>query len=208
MLSRRFLKELQQAESDGLLTFHGSLAPLRDPVALRALLDAARRTEWYLYAKKPYSRPTALLKYLSRYTPRIAIGDSRILAFDGETVSFRYRKPRPNGRSKHRYGVPALDVDDVISCFLLHRVPGGLRRIRHFGILANGCRKKTVAAAREALGQQTDDLPISWQPCPHCGGKLRLCHDLGRQAIGRTTKFRVERLTGVHDLPRSAPVPS
>ena len=93
-----------------------------------------------------------MFRYLARYTHRIAISDSRITAFDGETVSFRHRKPKGPGQSKPRYGTMTVSVDEFIRRFLLHVLPDGMHRIRHFGILANGCRARTLERAREALG--------------------------------------------------------
>ncbi len=90
--------------------------------------------------------------YLSRYTHRIAISDSRIVAFDGEKVSFRHRKPGKPGQHKARYGTATVAVDEFIRRFLLHVLPDGMHRIRHFGILSNGCRARMLWRTREALG--------------------------------------------------------
>ena len=93
-----------------------------------------------------------MFRYLARYTHRIAISDSRIVAFDGENVTFRHRKPAEPGQKKPRYGTMTVSADEFIRRFLLHVLPEGMHRIRYFGILANGCRATTLDCAREALG--------------------------------------------------------
>ena len=149
---RRFLEELALAHGRGELEFHGTVAHLANPGEFHATLAAARSRDWVVYAKRPFRGPGQVFRYLARYTHRIAISDSRITAFDGETVSFRHRKPKGPGQSKPRYGTMTVSVDEFIRRFLLHVLPDGMHRIRHFGILANGCRTTTLASAREAFG--------------------------------------------------------
>ena len=148
----RFPQELDRARARGELEFHGRIAHLANPAEFRAVLAAARARAWNIYAKRPFRGPEQVFRYLSRYTHRIAIGDSRITAFDGRKVSFRYRKPRKPGQPKPRYGIATLDAGEFIRRFLLHALPERLHRIRHFGIRANASRAKTLASARKSLG--------------------------------------------------------
>ena len=199
---RRFLEELALAHGRGELEFHGTVAHLANPGEFHATLAAARSRDWVVYAKRPFRGPGQVFRYLARYTHRIAISDSRITAFDGETVSFRHRKPKGPGQSKPRYGTMTVSVDEFIRRFLLHVLPDGMHRIRHFGILANGCRARTLERAREALGPigcpddecVDDDAPEGERErdeiadpgtapvaCPHCGAALRLVREIPRR---------------------------
>ncbi len=199
---RRFLEELALAHGRGELEFHGTVAHLANPGEFHATLAAARSRDWVVYAKRPFRGPGQVFRYLARYTHRIAISDSRITAFDGETVSFRHRKPKGPGQSKPRYGTMTVSVDEFIRRFLLHVLPDGMHRIRHFGILANGCRARTLERAREALGPigcpddecVDDDAPKGERErdeiadpgtapvaCPDCGAPLRLVRQIPRQ---------------------------
>ena len=207
LFRRRFLEEVARAAERGQLNFHGSAAPLADPDTFRAALAAARSKDWITYAKKPFRGPEHVFRYLSRYTHRIAISDRRILAFDGEHVTFRSRMPIRPGQRKPRYGTTTLSTHEFIRRYLLHVLPGGFQRIRHFGILANGCRGKTLQCAREALGisedviqsdpatgQDNDDVdeadttlnaPV---PCPHCGGKLLRIREISPRIAAATAR--------------------
>ena len=172
------------------------------PASSHATLAAARSRDWVVYAKRPFRGPGQVFRYLARYTHRIAISDSRITAFDGEIVSFRYRKPAEPGQRKPRYGTMTVAADEFIRRFLLHVLPDGMHRIRHFGILANGCRARTLESAREALGsigcpddggvdddapegeREGDEIPqpeAAHVTCPHCGAALRLVRDIPRR---------------------------
>ena len=141
LFRRLFLEELEKANRRGQLFFHGTTARLAEPAALRDTIREARGKDWVVYAKPPFRGPQQVFRYLSRYTHRIAIANSRILAFDGGSVTFRCRKP--GNSEKPRYGTVTVSADEFIRRFLLHVVPDGMHRIRHFGILANGCRAKT-----------------------------------------------------------------
>ena len=202
LFRRRFLEDLARAHGRGELEFHGTVEHLANPGEFHAVLAAARGRDWVVYAKRPFRGPVQVFRYLARYTHRIAIGDSRIAGFDGETVSFRHRKPKQPGQSKTRYGTMTVSADEFIRRFLLHVLPDGMHRIRHFGILANGCRATTLERAREALGSigcrdgegVDDDAPEgererdeAVQPeaapvaCPDCGAPLRLVRQIPRQ---------------------------
>ena len=200
---RRFLEELARAHGRGKLEFHGTVAHLANPGEFHATLAAARSRDWVVYAKRPFRGPEQVFRYLARYTHRIAISDRRIVAFDGENVTFRHRKPAEPGQKKPRYGTMTVSADEFIRRFLLHVLPEGMHRIRYFGILANGCRATTLECAREALGTvgwavpgetadglegdhqqdrdrgaETATAPVA---CPHCGGVLRLVREIPRR---------------------------
>ena len=198
LFRRRFLEELARAHGKGEIAFHGDIAHLANPGEFQATLAAARRKNWVIYAKRPFRGPEQVFRYLSRYTHRIAISDSRITAFDGRTVSFRYRKPGKPGQRKPRYGTANVAVDEFIRRFLLHVLPEQLHRIRHFGILANSCRARTLESAREALGavrctladhgtvenldgeEDRDAGTAAPAICPHCGAVLRHVSEIPR----------------------------
>ena len=201
LFRRRFLEELARTHGKGEIAFHGDIAHLANPCEFQAALAAARGRDWVVYAKRPFHGPEQVFRYLSRYTHRIAISDSRIVAFDGEKVSFRHRKPGRPGQRKPRYGTATVAVDEFIRRFLLHVLPDGMHRIRHFGILSNGCRARTLVRAREALGsigcpdecvddhapedeRERDEIadpgaaPVT---CPDCGAASRPVRDIPRQ---------------------------
>ena len=204
---RRFLEETEKAVRAGTITCHGSIASLQRPGALQHRLDEARQTEWIVYAKKPFAGPEALIRYLSRYTHRVSIGDRRILAFDGQSVDFRYRKPASKPGQKPRYGSMRLPATEFIRRFLLHALPPGMHRIRHFGILANGCRKRTLEAARNALGCDSPEIPEADRdiltPCPHCGGSLRLLLNLGNKPLTGVVLQWIDSLEQARAPPQS-----
>ena len=200
LFRRRFLEELASAHDRGEIVFRSDGG---DPDAFRKLLARARGRDWVVFAKRPFRGPRQVFAYLSRYTHRVAIGDSRILGFDGETVRFRCRRPKLPGQRKPRYGVETVTADTFITRFMTHVLPDGFHRIRHFGILANGCRRKTLDAARAALGvtapePETHDPADSGAPdetcgdedaaeplpCPHCGAPLRHLREIPAEGSG------------------------
>ncbi len=169
---RRFLEDLAKLHGD--LEFHGALARLAEPHAFSRLIRQARKTRWVVYAKPPFDGPEAVIRYLSRYTHRIAISDARILAFDGETVTLRHRKPVARAGDKPTYSTMTLKAEDFIRRFLMHRLPKGFHRIRHFGILANSCRSTTLEAVPHAgprnAPEERDEPEAAGTPaCPRCG---------------------------------------
>ena len=179
----RFLEELARAD----LAFHGSIAHLADREAFDRLLREARKVEWNVHAKRPFNGPEAVIRYLSRYTHRIAISDSRIVAFDGSVVSIRYRKPVTKAGQRPSYGTMNLDTDAFIRRFPLHRLSRGLHRIRHFGILANGCRARTLDTVRSSTHAPPDNIADDTtddggKVCANCGAPSRLVLDFGRSA--------------------------
>ncbi len=168
---RRFLEDLAKLHGD--LEFHGALARLAEPHAFSRLIRQARKTSWVVYAKPPFNGPEAVIRYLSRYTHRVAISDARILAFEGDTVTFRHRKPLTKAAGKPTYGSMTLTVEDFIRRFLMHRLPKGFHRIRHFGILANSCRSTTLEAVpqadwRDAPEERDEPEAAAGPACPRC----------------------------------------
>src|SRR5258707_10884602 len=147
----KYLHALQRAFSTGHLVFAGSLTSLADPERLAAWLQELRQHDWVVYAKRPLASPTQILEYLGRYTHRVAISNERLLSHADGVVRFRWKDYADGDRVK----VMALDVDveEFIRRFLLHVVPGGFVRIRHFGFLANRTRRAKLARCRALLAQ-------------------------------------------------------
>ncbi len=192
LFRRRFLEELQQAHRGGRLQFFGDDVGLREPRAFAQWLAPLRECEWVVYAKRPFAGPAAVLAYLSRYTHRVAIANSRLLAFDERGVTFRWKDYRASGKT--RYKAMTLSADEFIRRFLLHVLPDGFHRIRHYGLLANAGRREHLAHARELLHvipaatepQANDGAPLANPPptfiCPHCGAAMRVVEILVRRA--------------------------
>jgi hypothetical protein len=149
LFRRRFLEELLRVHQAGKLQVFGEHAGLADAKVFNEWLAPLRKIEWVVYAKRPFAGPAAVLAYLSRYTHRVAISNSRLLALDERGVSFRWKDYRAKGKT--RYKAMTLDPGEFMRRFLLHVLPGGLHRIRHYGLLANGSRKASLALARELL---------------------------------------------------------
>jgi Putative transposase/Transposase zinc-binding domain len=182
LFRRLFLEQLAAAHEGGRLHFFGDHTPLADRHAFATYLAPLRKIEWVVYAKRPFAGPQAVLAYLSRYTHRVAIANSRLIAFDDKGVTFRWKDYRTSGRE--RLKVMTLASDEFIRRFLIHVLPSGFHRIRHYGLFANGGRAENLARARELLGVQakqdetgdadasTDEPPTSLLPCPCCGGRM------------------------------------
>ena len=144
---RLFLQYLQAAFDGGKLKFFGAVTGLHEPATFACHLSKLRNVEWIVYAKRPFAGPQQVLDYLGRYTHRVAIGNSRLLACENGCVRFRWKDYRANDKHK----VMTLDANEFIRRFLLHTLPKGFRRIRHFGFLANACRVNKLARIRSAL---------------------------------------------------------
>jgi len=180
---RLFLERLQTAFEGGALKFLGGLAPLCEPAAFARHLAPLRRVNWNVYAKRPFGGPNQVLDYLGRYTHRVAIGNGRLLDCDDGRVRFRWKDYRDRGKSK----AMTLDVGEFMRRFLMHVLPKGFRRIRHFGLLANTCRARKLARIRAALNVP-EPAPIAKPAdyreryamftgrridvCPCCGGQM------------------------------------
>jgi Putative transposase/Transposase zinc-binding domain len=171
VLSRRFrtllCSGLREAWSAGRLTIPARV--IADAVALDLLLARASRQDWVVYSKAPFGGPAQVLRYLGNYTHRIAISNSRILAFERERVTFRYRDSRTGQTDK----TMTLEAAEFLRRFLLHVLPVRLVRIRYYGFMANRLRAGSIARARTLIGQRDLSLPSpSTQPdpnrCPHC----------------------------------------
>jgi hypothetical protein len=188
LFRRRFLEELEQAHRAGRLRFLGEQAALADAAAFAKFLAPLRGCEWVVYAKRPFTGPEAVLAYLSRYTHRVAISNSRLLGMDEHGVRFRWKDYRAKGRT--RYKAMTLALAEFMRRFLLHVLPGGFHRIRHYGLLANGARTASLAQARELLGaapsQHTDasSADACIEPprfiCRHCGAPMLVIETLAR----------------------------
>ena len=180
---RLFLERLQTAFEDGVLKFFGELAPLREPAAFARRLAPLRRVNWVVYAKRPFGGARQVLDYLGRYTHRVAIANGRLLDCDDGGVRFRWKDYRARGKSK----AMTLDAGEFMRRFLMHVLPKGFRRIRHFGFLANACRAGKLARIRAALdvpepariAEPTDYREryamLTGQRidvCPCCGGQM------------------------------------
>lgn len=153
LFRRLFLERLAAAFADGGLRFFGELAPLAEPRAFAAHCAALRRIDWVVYAKPPFGGPEQVLAYLGRSTHRVAIANSRLVAMTDDAVSFLWKDYRQEGRRK----VMTLEPAEFMRRFLLHVLPSGFHRIRHFGFLANGHRAARLALCRHLLAQPVAD---------------------------------------------------
>jgi hypothetical protein len=145
----KFLALLRDAFARGKLQFHGKLTPLRAPARFHAFLRPLQDTEWVVYAKPPFGGPEYVLKYLARYTHRVAISNGRLLRLENGRVTFQWRDSKDNNRIK----AMTLDAVEFIRRFLLHILPPGFVKIRHFGFLSNRRRAAALARCRELLPQ-------------------------------------------------------
>jgi len=187
LFRRLLLTRLLAMHEAGQLAFFGNLAPLAERCAFLRHLSPARKKRWIVYAKPPFAGPKAVLAYLSRYTHRVAISNSRLIRFDDDGVTFRYKDYRRDGSDQQQ--VMTLSADEFIRRFLLHNLPKGFHRIRHYGLLASGARKDHLARARQLLAvaiPALDDAPIdpaavARPPCPCCGGQMLIIEILERR---------------------------
>ena len=150
LFRRLFIEGLLALHRAGELAFFGDLTDLSEPQAFAAYLAPLRKTEWVVYAKPPFGGPEAVLAYLSRYTHRVAISNSRIVSTDVDTVAFRWKDYRI--KSGDRQKIMRLATTEFIRRFLIHVLPDGFHRIRHYGLLASATRKANIAEARALLG--------------------------------------------------------
>ena len=191
LFRRRFLEELQKAHRTGQLLFFGEHAQLSEPANFADWLAPMRQCEWVVYAKRPFAGPEAVLAYLSRYTHRVAISNSRLVALDERGVTFRWKDYRIQGRT--RYKTMSLSSDEFMRRFLLHVLPSGFHRIRHYGLLANAHRKHHIATARQLLHQPApmhhadsgdrstaSNCPAPTFVCRHCGAPMIIIETFAR----------------------------
>ena len=194
LFRRLFLTRLMALYDAGRLAFFGSLAHLSDRRAFLRHLSPVRKKNWVVYAKPPFAGPQAVLAYLSRYTHRVAISNSRLLAFNETGVTMRYKDYRRAGADRQQ--VMTLAADEFIRRFLLHVLPRGFHRIRHYGLLAGATRKAHLEHARQLLGvapppDDAPDEPIDVRPpCPCCGGHLVVIETFERGRQPRAPPLR------------------
>ena len=178
-----FLDKLGAAYRAGELQFFGKHARLIDPQAFAAYLKPLRNTKWVVYCKRPFGGPKEVLRYLARYTHRVAISNRRLIACDEKGVSFKWKDYRREGRE--RYQVMTLATHEFIRRFLMHVLPAGFHRIRYYGLLASAKRADNVARARELLtppllpvdaikaaNSTPDEQQAANHRCPCCGGRM------------------------------------
>ena len=182
LFRRLFMTRLIELHAAGRLHFFGEQVGLRDQRAFLRHLAPVRKKSWVVYAKPPFAGPEAVLAYLSRYTHRVAISNRRLISLDEAGVTFRTKDYRREGPARHR--TMTLTADEFIRRFLLHVLPKGFHRIRHYGLFASAGRKANVARARELLAvpppampspadtQEPTPSPDPRPPCPCCGGRM------------------------------------
>lgn len=182
---------LTEAHAEGRLQFFGNLAPLADKTTFKRFLAPLRRIDWVVYCKDPFGGPEQVLRYLSRYTHRVAISNRRLVAADDGGVSFRWKDYRIEG--PERWKTMTLLPAEFIRRFLLHVLPKGFHRIRHYGLFANGNRTENIARARELLAvapppskpepvkaPAVDEPRVLPTPCPCCGKRMHVIEVFAR----------------------------
>ena len=198
LFRRLFLDKLLAAHRAGELQFFGNHAPLTDRQAFARFLAPMRNRKWVVYCKRPFGGPKQVLRYLARYTHRVAISNRRLIAIDGNHVTFKWKDYRRKG--SERYQMMTLATNEFIRRFLIHVLPPGFHRIRYYGLLASPARAANIARARELLAMPL--LPIdalaaasadpnpsqtSQHPCPCCGGPMLIVERFER---GATPHYR------------------
>jgi Putative transposase/Transposase zinc-binding domain len=190
LFRRRFLDELGKAHNADQLQFFGEYGSLSNPKAFANWMAPLRKCEWVAYAKRPFAGPSAVLAYLSRYTHRVAISNQRLVDSNEDGVTFRYKDYRAKGRTRNK--AMTLSTDEFMRRFLLHVLPSGFHRIRHYGLLANSGRKVNLEIARTLLRVTTpdsvdNDKTSPYEPvqpiftCPDCGAAMVIVTILARQ---------------------------
>lgn len=206
LFRRLFLEKLRHAYHAGELQFFGEHQGLAEKTAFTDWLRPLGQCEWIVYAKRPFAGPAAVLAYLSRYTHRVAIANSRLMALDGQGITFKWKDYRAQGRCRHK--VMTLTSDEFIRRFLLHVLPSGFHRIRHYGLIANSGRRDNLARARELLASnkaadataavandtgKTDGGDASDQAtyvCPDCGAPMIVIDTFARGQLPRAPPAR------------------
>jgi hypothetical protein len=198
LFRRLFLAGLADAHAAGRLAFFGELGDLRSRSAFADFLAPLRKKNWFVYAKPPFAGPEAVLAYLARYTHRVAISNSRLIAVDEKGVTFRYKDYRRDGRERFR--TMTLPSDEFIRRFLLHVLPKGFHRIRHYGLLASAACKANMARARELIAAPNLSIKAPTEhddtgggdtaaghgpPCPCCGGRMIIIETFKRDGAPR-----------------------
>jgi len=194
LFRRLFIEGLMALHRSGDLAFYSGLKGLAETGAFANWLAPFRKTEWVVYAKPPFGGPEQVLAYLSRYTHRVAISNSRLVSADANTVAFRWKDYRI--KSGDRMKVMRLDTGEFIRRFLMHVLPDGFHRIRHYGLLASAQRKVNIAKVRALIGasapeqkppSEDDPAPLTLrEPCPCCGGTLLIIETFKRGQVPRS----------------------
>ena len=179
LFRRLMIEKLVAAHAAGQLAFYGAHAALVDATAFAAYLAPLERTRWFVYAKRPFAGPTAVLAYLARYTHRVAISNRRLITADARAVTFKVKDYRIEGPG--RYKTMTLDPHEFIRRFLIHVLPTGFHRIRHYGLLAGGTKADNLALARKLLDvappapePAASDPATPATPCPCCGAAMHI----------------------------------
>jgi hypothetical protein len=177
-----FLDKLLELHREGQLSLFGKLNALHHPRSFAQLIHTLKHIDWYVDARAPFSGPAAVLHYLSRYTHRVAIANSRLIDFDERHVTFKWKDYR--AKQQNRYKTMSLETHEFIRRFLIHVVPHRFHRIRHYGLFANGQRKHNLDKARQLLSVKpapvlNDDAKLEpsspdWLVCPACGETMRI----------------------------------
>jgi hypothetical protein len=203
LFRRLFLEKLVAAHKAGELQFFNGHAALVDPQDFAAFLAPLRNTEWVVYSKRPFGGPKEVLRYLARYTHRVAISNRRLIACDEKAVTFKWKDYRIEGPD--RYKVMTLATHEFIRRFLIHVLPAGFHRIRYYGLLASGKRAENIARAREllmppilpveaikAISADAAEPQTTKHSCPCCGGRMIIIERFER---GATPHYRPSSLT-------------
>jgi hypothetical protein len=205
LFRKLFLEKLVAAHEAGCLQFFGDHADLDDSQAFARYLAPLRKAEWVVYAKRPFGGPQAVLAYLSRYTHRVAISNRRLIAFDSNGVTFKWKDYRAKGRERAK--VMTLATGEFIRRFLIHVLPSGFHRIRHYGLFASSKRAENIAHARQLLAvpkPQSENAAADAadgnkpqtpsHPCPCCGGRMVVIETFERGCSPRTRPANVIRI--------------
>ena len=198
LFRRLFLEKLAAAHAEQRLAFFGQLAGLADRATFAERLAPLRRVEWVVYAKRPFAGPQSVLAYLARNTHRVAISDSRLVSFDDRGVTFRWKDYRQDGQARRK--LMTLAPGEFIRRFLIHVLPNGFHRVRHYGLFTNTARAANLAKARALLqapppaAANASAEPEAPAPapiaCPCCGGRMILVEIFERGAAPRSTPTR------------------
>jgi hypothetical protein len=186
----KYLAGLRQAHAHGRLRFFGRLTALSEVAAFQALVGPLQAKEWVVYAKRPFGGPAQVLKYLARYTHRVAISNHRLVSLDEGRVRFRYK----DYGDDHQHKTMTLEACEFLRRFVQHVLPGGFTKIRHYGLLANRCRAERLVIARRLLlvtavqptpaaaveGEALDREPPGERCCAQCGSRRLECQGLPR----------------------------
>lgn len=205
LFRRLFLEQLRDAYHAGRLQFFGENQALAEAKTFIDWMRPLRQMEWVVYAKRPFAGSAAVLAYLSRYTHRVAISNNRLIAMDQEGITFKWKDYRNKGRTRQKR--MTLAADEFIRRFLLHVLPSGFHRIRHYGLIANTGRKENLARVRELLlsketakptdvaSNEADPASISECPatyiCPDCGAPMIIIETFARGQMPRAPPMSV-----------------